>query len=58
MLTFKLNTYFATLLITIAGAGAALLIVRVADTVTFSFENTDAASYASLQRSILTGEDK
>lgn len=31
LLTFKLNTYFATLIVTIFGAGAALLIIHVAN---------------------------
>ncbi len=52
----KINSYFAVLIITIAGASATLLIVHVA--------NADAAAivlgqselqYAPLQHSILTG---
>lgn len=34
-MTFKINTYFATLLVTIFGAGATLLIVHVAYANTF-----------------------
>jgi hypothetical protein len=31
LLTFRLNTYFATLIITIFGAGASLLIINIAN---------------------------
>ena len=34
-MTFKINTYFATLMITIFGAAAALLIIHVANANTF-----------------------
>jgi hypothetical protein len=49
-----INTYFATLIITIFGAGAALLIVHLAssDTLAASFNNNEA-SYSALQQSIL-----
>ena len=49
-----INTYFATLIIAIFGAGAALLIVHVANssTLTSTFSSSEA-SYSSLQQSIL-----
>lgn len=49
-----INTYFATLIITIFGAGAALLIVHLAnsDTLATSFSGSEAG-YSSLQQSIL-----
>ena len=34
-MTFRINTYFATLLITVAGAAAAMLIIHVAYANTF-----------------------
>lgn len=50
----KINAYFAVLLITIAGAGAAWLIVRLAttDTLTTKIGGSEA-KYAPLQKSIL-----
>lgn len=50
----KINSYIAILLITIAGSGAALIIVRVAtdDILTETFRGHEAA-YASLRQSIL-----
>jgi len=49
-----INTYFATLLVTIAGAGATLLIVHIAtaDAVDSAMQGTEG-SYAALQQSIL-----
>ncbi|MDE2173425.1 MAG: hypothetical protein KGJ31_02395 [Patescibacteria group bacterium] len=49
----KINSYFAVLLITIAGAGATMIIVRVANTDTSTFATGSEAQYASLQNSIL-----
>lgn len=53
----KVNTYLAVLLITIAGAGAALIIIGVArrDADRIASPGT-AASYAPLQNSILNGK--
>ncbi|HVB20007.1 MAG TPA: hypothetical protein VNF51_01815 [Candidatus Paceibacterota bacterium] len=50
----KINTYFAILLVTIAGSGAALLIVHVAttDAIAATFGGSETV-YAPLQRSIL-----
>lgn len=50
----KINSYFAVLLITIAGAGATLLIVHIAvsDTLTMTISGNEA-KYIQLQRSIL-----
>lgn len=36
-LTFRVNAYFAILLVTIVGAGASMLIIRVADSVDSNF---------------------
>ena len=48
------NTYFAVLLITIAGAGAAWLIVHAATVNPFSVKTgTNEASYEPLKNSIL-----
>ncbi|MHB1769900.1 MAG: hypothetical protein ACYCPH_02350 [Minisyncoccota bacterium] len=50
----RINSYFAILLITIAGAGATLIIVHVAQTKTLgNIVNGSEASYAPLQQSIL-----
>ncbi len=48
----KINTYFATLIVTIAGAGATLLIVHVAsaDAANFVFDNSQ---YNQLEVSML-----
>lgn len=50
----KINTYIAILLITIAGSGAALIIVRVAtdDIITETFRGSEA-NYAALRQSII-----
>lgn len=50
----KINTYFAILLVTIAGAGAALLIVHISVAKTPVVETGyNEASYSSLKESIL-----
>jgi len=49
----KINAYFAVLLVTIAGSGAAMLIVRVAFNNTPVFLYGSAAPYAPLEQSIL-----
>ncbi len=50
----KMNTYIAVLFITVAGSGAALLIVHIATTdVANSTFHSNQASYAALQQSIL-----
>ena len=50
----RINSYFAILLITVAGAGATLIIVHVANTTRLStIVNGSEASYAPLQQSIL-----
>jgi len=50
----KVNTYFAVLLITVAGAAAAWLIVHFTYTETLTaIFNGSEANYASLQQSIL-----
>lgn len=50
----KINSYFAVLLITIAGAGATWLIVRVAYANTFEVTmGGSEAGYSLLQQSIL-----
>lgn len=51
----SVNFYIALLLITVAGAGATLLIVDVAttDVVTKVLRSNNDAKYASLQQSIL-----
>ena len=50
----KINSYFAVLLITIAGSGAALFIVHIAttDVIATAFRGSED-TYASLQQSIL-----
>jgi hypothetical protein len=52
-----INTYFAVLLVTIAGAGAAILIVHIATSnpTTVNTGNNEA-SYAPLQNSILNSK--
>lgn len=47
-MTAKINSYFAVLIITLAGAGAALLIVRVATMDTFA----TAGYYADIRESV------
>lgn len=52
----KINTYFAILLITIAGAGAAWLIVHISDgriTIIDTGSTGSEASYSALKESIL-----
>lgn len=50
----RINTYFAILLITLAGAGATMLIVHVALANAYSSTFTDSeAVYASLQQSVV-----
>jgi len=49
-----INSYFAVLIVTIAGAGAALLIIHVAYSNTFAAAlGGNETNYASLQQSIL-----
>ncbi len=50
----RINSYFATLIITIAGASAVWLIVNIAysDTLSATFDGSEA-EYAPLQQSIL-----
>ena len=50
----RINSYFAVLIITVAGAGAAWLIIHLAtaDTLTANFGGAEA-KYAPLQKSIL-----
>jgi hypothetical protein len=54
MKTWKINSYAAVLLITVAGATAAMFIVRIAydDTIATTFNGSEA-SYSSLQQQIL-----
>jgi hypothetical protein len=50
----KINLYFSLLLVTIAGAGATLLIVHIVYANTFDTTMSGSeANYASLQQSIL-----
>ncbi len=50
----RINTYFAILLVTIAGAGATALIVHVAFSNADAFAaNNSEAQYLQLQQSIL-----
>lgn len=51
----KINSYFAVLLITIAGSGATLLIVHIAtsDTLAATFAGSEANYYTSLQQPVL-----
>lgn len=51
---YKINAYFATLLVTIAGAGATMLIIHVAYANTFEITlSGNEAAYSSLKESIL-----
>ena len=53
-MTEKINSYFAVLLITIAGACASLLIIRISNSSTLATTfNGSEAHYSSLQQSIL-----
>lgn len=54
-MTYLINSYFAILLITVAGAGATMFIVHVAydDSLEVSFTST-GANYASLQETAVT----
>lgn len=49
----RVNSYLAVLFITILGAGATMLIIRIADTDASRIIGGSEANYASLQRSIL-----
>lgn len=49
MLTYKINSYLAVLIITIAGAGASLIIIRVVNNNTFNALYTPADSGVSLR---------
>ncbi len=49
----KVNLYFAILIITIAGIGAAFLIIRIANTNASSFSKNNETQYKALQQSIL-----
>lgn len=49
----RVNTYLAALFITIAGAGAALLIVHIATKKTPIIKTDSEASYSALRDSIL-----
>ena len=54
MLKEKINSYFAVLLITIAGSGATLLIVHVANADTSAIAiGANEMEYVALQHSIL-----
>lgn len=49
----RVNAYFAVLLITIAGAGAALLLVHIVTSNTFTITfSSGATKYEELQKSI------
>jgi len=49
----KVNAYFAVLLITVAGAGAALLLIHVVTSNTFATTfSSGATKYDELQKSI------
>lgn len=51
---YKLNAYFAVLLVTIVGGGAALIVVHIGtDAVIETTVAGNQASYAALQQSIL-----
>lgn len=54
----SVNFYIALLLITVAGAGATLLIVEIAttDVITSTLRSNNDAKYASLEQSILKGQ--
>jgi hypothetical protein len=45
MLTAKINTYFATLIVTVIGAGAALIIMHVAEKDAFAAYASGATMY-------------
>lgn len=49
----KVNAYLAVLFITVAGAGAALLIIRIADADASRFIARNDASQALLEQSLL-----
>jgi hypothetical protein len=49
----RVNSYLAILLVTVVGAGAAIIIVRVANSDVSAITGGSEASYASLQQSIL-----
>lgn len=49
----RVNTYFAILLITIAGAAAAWVIIRIATLRTTTVTPDSEASYSQLKESIL-----
>jgi len=55
----KVNAYLASLIITVAGGGAALLIVHLAnsDTLASSFGSSGGTEYAELERSILRNKN-
>ena len=57
MKTWKINSYAAVLLITLAGAAATILIVRMAsnDTLSTSFNGSES-DYSALQQSILNSK--
>lgn len=52
-MTATINTYFAILIVTIAGAAATLLIVHVANANVSNFALGSEAQYAQVQQSIL-----
>jgi len=55
----KINAYFAVLLVTIAGSGAALLIVHIATTdVLVAAARDTEANYAALRQSILNNTNQ
>ena len=51
--TYRLNTYFAMLILTIVASGATLIIVHVATKSSTAFANDSEAAYTSLKDSIL-----
>jgi len=51
--TYRLNTYFGMLILTIVASGATILIVRVANATNFAFIDGNEAQYASFKESIL-----
>lgn len=54
---YKINTYFAVLIVTIFGVAAALIIMNVATRNTIIIIHSDSeASYEQLKQSILKGE--
>lgn len=54
IMKFKLNSYFAVLLVTIIGSGAAFIVVHIGttDVIATTFGGSEA-DYAALQQSIL-----